>query len=114
VHVQDTFLTPDGGFRSPDLMVVSTAFGLDRLPDAALLIVEVAWSSQARDVRKAAVYAAAGVPDYWIVDAESDEVLVHREPRGTVYASVQRFEPGDRIAPLIDIPPVDVAALFAR
>ena len=79
-----------------------------------MLVVEVASTSRSRDLGKASVYAAAGVPEYWIVDVDRDEVLVHREPRDAAYASVERFVPGDTITPLIDVPPVDVAALLAR
>jgi Uma2 family endonuclease len=113
VRVQDTLLTGEYDFRSPDLMVTEPV-GRDRLPDRALLIIEVAHTSRARDLGKAAVYAAAGVNEYWIVDVDRDEVLVHREPSGAAYATVQRFAPGDHITPLVDIAPIDVAALLAR
>jgi len=112
VRVQDAVLTPDAGFRSPDLMVIEQ-IGRDRLPDTARLIVEVANTSRARDLDKAAVYAAAEVREYWIVDVDRNEVLVHRDPTGKAYASIERFAAGDVITPLIDVPPVDVAALLA-
>jgi len=113
VRVQDAILTPDGGWRSPDLLVIPRE-DEERIADSALLVVEVASSSRARDVGKAAVYAAVGVPEYWIIDVDRDEVLVHREPGDAGYASVERFGPGDTISPLIDLPPVDLAALLAR
>jgi Uma2 family endonuclease len=113
IRVQDGILTPDGGWRSPDLMVLEPG-GRERLPNTALLVAEVASTSRARDLAKGAIYAEAGVSEYWIIDVERDEVLLHREPRGSAYATVERFVAGDRIAPLIDIPPVDVAALLAR
>jgi Uma2 family endonuclease len=113
VRVQDTLLTGAYGFRSPDLMVIER-IGRDRLPETALLVVEVAHTSRARDLGKAAVYAGAGVAEYWIVDVDRDEVLVHREPGGASYASVARFAPRDVIEPLLDVPPVDVAALLGR
>ena len=113
VRVQDTFLTPGGGFFEPDLFVIEP-IPRDRMADRALLVVEVARTSRAHDEWKTATYAAAGVAEYWIVDVDRDEVLVHREPSATSYASVARFAPGDVIEPLLDIPPVDVAALLAR
>ena len=113
VRVQDTFLTPGGGFFVPDIFVIEP-IPRDRLPDRALLVVEVARTSRAHDELKTATYAAAGVEEYWIVDVDRDEVLVHREPSGATYASVARFAPGDVIEPLLDVPPVDVAALLAR
>jgi Uma2 family endonuclease len=113
VRVQDVFLTGEYGFRSPDLSVIEP-IGRDRLPDTAVLVVEVAYSSRARDLGKASDYAAAGVCEYWIVDVDRNEVLVHREPGDMSYASVERFVAGDAISPLVDIPPIDVAALLAR
>jgi Uma2 family endonuclease len=113
VRVQDGVLTPDGGWRSPDLMVITRDDG-QRLPDTALLVIEVASSSRGRDIGKASVYAEIDVHEYWIVDVDRDEVLVHRDPSAGEYASVERFAPGDTIAALIDLPPVDLAALLAR
>lgn len=52
--------------------------------------------------------------EYWIVDVDRDEVLVHREPRGSVYESVERFAPGDVVSALIEVPPVDVRELLGR
>jgi len=112
VRVQDTFLTTDGGFVLPDLMAIEP-LPRDRLPDRALLVVEVAYSTHAHDRRKAAIYARSSVPEYWIVDIEGDEVLVHREPRGGGYAHITRHASGDVIEPLLGSPAVDVAALLA-
>lgn len=113
VRVQDTFLTADDGFVLPDLMVLEQD-GADRLPDTALLVIEVSSTSRARDTEKAVTYAAAGAREYWIVDVDREEVLVHRAPSDVAYASTERFAAGDLIAPLIDVSPVDVAALLAR
>jgi Uma2 family endonuclease len=113
VLIQDCLLTTDGGLRSPDLMVLEL-IGADRLPETALIVVEVASTSRSRDVGKASVYAAGGVSEYWIVDVDRDEVLVHREPSATRYSSVARFAPGDTIRPLVDLAPIDVSALLAR
>jgi Uma2 family endonuclease len=44
------------------------------------LIVEVADSSLARDRAKARIYAAAGVPLYWIVNLNDDCVEVYTQP----------------------------------
>jgi Uma2 family endonuclease len=113
VRVQDYLLTADSGFRCPDLIVIDPV-GRDRLPDTALVVIEVASTSRSRDLRKASVYAAGGVREYWIVDVDRDVVLVHREPGEAAFGSVERFKPGDTIRPLIDIAPIDVAALLAR
>ena len=113
VRVQDTFLTADDGFVAPDLMVIEP-IARDRLPDTALLVTEVSYSSRVRDAEKAAGYAAAGVQEYWIVDVDRDELIVHRSPGDGAYTSIERFGPGDVVTPLVDAPAVDVAALLAR
>lgn len=110
--VQAMVAATDGGFVLPDLMAIEP-LPRDRLPDSALLVVEVAYSTHAHDTRKASIYALASVPEYWIVDIEGDEVLVHREPRGDRYASVARHAPGDVVEPLLGVPAVDVAALLS-
>lgn len=113
VRVQDTFLTAGDGFVQPDLMLIEP-IARDRLPDTALLVIEVSYSSRARDIEKAAGYATAGVREYWIVDLDREEVLVHRSPRGIAYTSIERLGPGDVLTALVAAPPVDVAALLAR
>jgi Uma2 family endonuclease len=113
VRVQDTFLTADGGYLLPDLIVIEP-IPRDRLPQTALLVVEIARGTLARDAGKATAYAAAGVPEYWIVDLDRDEVLVRREPGPTAFASIERFMPGDVVRPLASaLPAIDVAALLA-
>lgn len=77
----------------PDLAIV-------RLPDVpgadfavsdTTLIIEVADSSLEFDLGdKRSMYARAGVPEYWVLDLQNNEVVVHREPRGDDYESVSR------------------------
>jgi Uma2 family endonuclease len=50
-------------------------------PAVALLVVEVADASLVQDrVTKAGLYAAAGIPEYWIVNLRDDRVEVSRDP----------------------------------
>ncbi|MEA2711699.1 MAG: hypothetical protein QOF78_4300 [Phycisphaerales bacterium] len=49
-------------------------------PETALLVIEVSDSSLRLDRRKAAIYAAAGVPEYWIVNLNESQIEVHRDP----------------------------------
>lgn len=79
----------------PDVYVYdAVADKAGRHPDFAHLVVEVAESSHARDlVHKARIYAAAGFPEYWVLDLPRREVVVHRDPRPDLgqYGSVQRL-----------------------
>ena len=59
-------------------------------PSRALLVVEIAETSLATDrLTKAGVYAAAHVPEYWIVNVRERTIEVHREPRRDGYAHAQ-------------------------
>jgi Uma2 family endonuclease len=70
-------------------------------PSTAVLIVEVADSSQLHDRKhKAKVYAAAGITDYWIVNLRIDAVEVFREPREDVYQSRRIYRRGEMISPV--------------
>jgi Uma2 family endonuclease len=67
----------------PDAAVVSGRIpDYDRAhPTSALLVVEVADSSLKQDrLTKRAIYAAAEIPEYWIVNLPDDCVEVRREP----------------------------------
>ncbi|MGH7820113.1 MAG: Uma2 family endonuclease [Candidatus Binatia bacterium] len=69
-------------------------------PTSALLVVEIADSSLMQDrLTKAATYAAAGIPEYWIVNLIDDCVEVHRSPQREArrYASIATVRRGETI-----------------
>lgn len=73
----------------------------DRYPERAVLVVEIAVSSLRMDLgRKAALYAAAGIPEYWVVDVDAEELVVHREPRPEGYSSIDRLGSDDEVTAL--------------
>ena len=58
----------------------------------ALLVVEVAETSLAYDLKtKMPVYAAHGVPEYWVINAATLMTTVHREPSGGAYSYVREI-----------------------
>jgi Uma2 family endonuclease len=66
----------------------------------AVLVVEVADTSLHRDrVVKLPRYAAAGVPETWIVDLNGGAVEVYREPSPVGYRVTRRLERGADVAP---------------
>lgn len=68
----------------PDLVVLRGA-RLDfrgSHPNTAELVIDVAVSTLELDRRKAAIYAAAGVKEYWIVVPQDRCIEVHREVQG--------------------------------
>jgi len=54
-------------------------------PTTAELVVEVAVFSAALDRANAALYAEAGIPEYWIVLGQERQVEVYRQPEHGVY-----------------------------
>jgi Uma2 family endonuclease len=77
-------------------------------PTTALLVVEVSDTTLAHDRRrKGAVYARAGIADYWIVNLVDRCLEVRRGPvadpaaeGGHRYAETQVFSPADSVSPL--------------
>jgi Uma2 family endonuclease len=111
VRVQSTLLVK-GGYVLPDLIVIEP-LPRSQQPTTARLVVEIAQTSQARDREKARDYAAADVPDYWIVDLPARSVTVHRRPVADVYEEVVTHADGESLQPLVDgAPLVSVSELL--
>lgn len=96
------FAASDDSMPEPDVSVSLAREDHEHpSPRDALLLIEVADSSLAKDrVLKTEIYAAAGVPEYWIVNVHTRTVEVLRGPTRTGYqrATVKRV--GDRLRPL--------------
>jgi Uma2 family endonuclease len=102
VRIQLPFEAGAMSLPEPDAAVVPGTVGdYDaRRPSSALLIVEVADSSLKQDrLTKRAIYAAAAVPEYWIVNLPHDCVEVRRgpEPSARRYTRVTIARRGERI-----------------
>jgi Uma2 family endonuclease len=83
----------------PDIAVLPRRDFRRDVPQTALLVIEVADSSLRRDRGpKLALYAAAGVNEYWIVNLRDSVIEVHRKPRKRSYASVRRYTRKSSIA----------------
>ena len=81
-------------------------------PRSAILVVEVADTSLAQDrLTKGALYAAAGIPEYWIVNLRTDcvEVLRDPEPEAGRFRERTLLGHGERLT-LVALPDVQVAA----
>lgn len=112
---QDGPLTLKDSEPRPDVAVVA---GSDEdftraHPTTALLVVEVAVTSEALDRGMAAIYAEAGVREYWIVLAARKQVEVYRVPAGSDYRERRLYTADEELAcaalPTIRIP---LAELF--
>ncbi|HZQ35072.1 MAG TPA: Uma2 family endonuclease, partial [Dehalococcoidia bacterium] len=70
-------------------------------PADVLLLIEVADTSLAHDREVTGpLYAAAGIPDYCLLDLAGEQVLVHREPKRGSYTRVETVRRGGTVAPL--------------
>jgi Uma2 family endonuclease len=66
--------------------------------DELLLAIEIADSSAGFDLsRKAVLYAAAGVPEYWVLDLQRRRLVVHREPSEADYRLTRLFSESDTV-----------------
>ena len=81
----------------PDIAIAPDP-GWDAYPVQAVLVIEVSVTSRAVDLgRKAAIYAAAGIPEYWVLDMADRRLVVHREPVEGRYADIVRMTDADEI-----------------
>jgi Uma2 family endonuclease len=68
--------------------------------DELSLVIEVSDTTAAFDQsRKSALYAAAGVPEYWVLDLPRRMLVVHREPDGVQYRHIQLYPSEESISP---------------
>jgi Uma2 family endonuclease len=84
----------------PDVAIVAAGDYQRAHPTTALLVIEVADSSLARDRRKAALYAAAGIPECWIIDLAARVVEVYRAPSASGYTAQRTVMLGEVLSPL--------------
>jgi Uma2 family endonuclease len=104
VGVQDPVVLDEHSEPQPDISVLVPQQDYYETehprPSDILLVVEVADTSLAFDRNvKLPVYAAAGVPEVWLVDLVSGNVETHTEPSGSGYATVTVLSRGDTVTP---------------
>ncbi len=119
VRVQNPIVLDDESEPQPDFAVVRRPWrgypDQHPQPEDILLLIEVSDSSLDTDKgAKLALYARAGVREFWIVDLTTNKVIVHREPGGESYQEVTSVEgPGAldiQALPGVTIP---VASIFS-
>lgn len=92
-----------GGERylEPDILVCRTGIAPSTVPPRdVLLLVEVAGTSLVYDTTlKSRIYAALGVREYWVIDADTLETTVHLGPTAEGYATVTMHAPSEHLTP---------------
>jgi Uma2 family endonuclease len=103
IDVGDT--DPDHNEPEPDaaVTVAPTTTYADRHPGPAdlVLVVEVSDTTLRFDrTTKAALYAHAGIREYWVVDLAGRQIFVHRRPATEGYAEITAYGPDESVATL--------------
>lgn len=114
IRVQNPIRLSDETEPEPDLAVATLVHGEERYAEAhpssadVLLVVEVADSSLVYDRRtKVPLYAAAGIPEYWLIDLVGNRIEVYRNPLAGSFSDVKVLGRGDKISPL-SFPQIEV------
>jgi Uma2 family endonuclease len=89
----------------PDIIVLNRDTSLFRSanpgPQDLLLVLEVADTTLRFDLTiKAAVYARAGIVEYWVLDVTGRRLFVHRDPQAGSYSSILVYSEHEAVAPL--------------
>ncbi len=90
IRVQEPIYMSDRSEPDPDIAVVKidSRDYIDRhpVPDDVFLLVEVADRTLTYDCnKKAALYARASIPEYWVIDIKDEKVIVFRKPESKTY-----------------------------
>ncbi len=106
VSVQNPVPLAERWEPQPDLAVVRRAGGFSGAwlpsPQDVLLVIEVADTSLERDRDvKIPRYAAAAIPEAWLVDLGADAITMYREPRSNGYREVVTVTRGETLRPLL-------------
>ncbi len=113
LQVQLPLAAGDTSEPEPDLAVVPAGRYRDAHPDEPMLVIEVANTSQALDLgAKAALYARAGVPEYWVVDLPARAVVVHLDPAPAGYGHRTEHRGGVLAPVAVAAVAVDLGELF--
>jgi Uma2 family endonuclease len=111
MRIRHPLRVADDAVPEPDIAIVEQSDPrayLNEHPKTALLVIEVSHHSLQRDLDfKSALYAEAGVREYWVENLVNDEIAVFREPASGAYQSRETFRSGDTVS-LIAFPDVHI------
>jgi Uma2 family endonuclease len=102
VSVQLPVGVPPRSKPQPDLALLRPrSYREGATAEDVLLVIEVADTSLHYDrTVKMRLYASAGIPEYWIVDTNTETLEIYRSPIGERYAEQLRPAGDERVAPL--------------
>lgn len=102
VSVRNPIIIGDFSEPQPDISLLKyrSDFYGGKTPEAndVLLVIEVADTSLAYDREiKLPLYADSGIPEFWLVNLEQEEIEVYWEPIEKVYKNRTLFRSGDTV-----------------
>ena len=90
---------PDASEPEPDIAIVQP-LGREYLshhpyPENIFWVIEYSDSSLAKDLQiKPNLYAEVGIPEYWVVNLQTQTLIVFREPQAGQYTTRQDYASG--------------------
>jgi Uma2 family endonuclease len=106
VSTESPVRIPDYNEPEPDVMLIRGSKNkyVGRTPGPAdlALVVEVSYCSLAKDRKRIAIYGTAGIPVYWIVNLDDQQVEVYTLKRRGGYGKARIFKPGQSVPVVVD------------
>jgi Uma2 family endonuclease len=100
VRIQLPLALTDDSEPEPDVAICAPGDYDAEHPATALLIVEVSDSDQVVDRKiKTALYAEAGIPEYWLMDLPRRQLERYRSPAADGYQQLEIVEEAGAVAP---------------
>lgn len=102
-HPEPGWRADGANYCEPDFVLGEKGFSRASIRPADIwLVIEIAHSSLRFDTTiKARTYAALGVGEYWVIDANSLTTRVHREPSPDGYRAVTEISPDETLTPVL-------------
>jgi Uma2 family endonuclease len=103
IGIESSLYLAENTMLEPDIAVWPRGVSTQEINGVeVLLVIEVASSSFAYDTSlKAKTYAKLGIRDYWVVDVNRRQILIHRDPSDTGYQTRSVAEAHDDVTPLL-------------
>ena len=100
VLVEVAIAMPPHDMPEPDIVIMRGPLSDGPVVlDHVALVVEVADTTRDNDLgRKAALYARGRIPEYWVIDLQNAEIVLHWQSDGDHYGQVDRVAFGGDLA----------------
>ncbi len=92
-------ITLDNSEPEPDIAIVRLPETIYRnhhpYAEDIYWLIEISQRTLKKDLEhKSFTYARNGIPEYWVIDLQNKQVIVHTEPRDSKYSQVVRYQSG--------------------